>query len=506
VDWQGLKSFVAQLGPRRLALIAGAGLAALIAIAFLANTARGPMTPLYSGLDPAAAKPIIARLQAENVPFELASDGSSISVPADRIAELRMKLAGESLGGPIGYGVLDAEQPFALTSARARINEVRAIEGELARSIETLDRVAHARVHIVMPERPLFARDARPATAAVTLRTRGTLDRQAVDAIRNLVASGVPELAVDRVAVVDQHGQLLARAGEPGGGMIEDREAEIAEQLRGRVEDLVGRVVGPGRVRAEVAVTLDRNRVREEETRFDPDGQVLAQQTTVANSGDSLEQRQEQASSVSQQLPDAGASGSAAGPASRNSRKEDSAESRFNNSGVRRVTERDGGDIKRLTVSVLVDKGAADGKAKIGPAELARLLPLVRGAVGYDEKRGDSVVVDALDFAAATDDDGGLPEAAARPWIYLGAGAVTLVAVGGGAFWMTRRRRAAAADARPAMAETAPATDTLPALAMATQGPLLALPGGPSLAEQVGALVAARPAEAVAVLRQWASL
>lgn len=500
----GLRAFARALGPGRLLLISVAALATLGLLALFVG-GRPDMALLYADLDPAAARAIADRLKAEQVPFELSADGSTISAPADKIAALRMELAGESMGGPIGYAVLDGEPSFGLSASRARVNEVRALEGELARSIETLERVTRARVHVVLPERALFARAARPATAAVTLRTMGDLDGRAVDAIRNLVASGVPELAADRVSVVDQRGRLLARAGDPGAGLFEDRQAAVEARLREEVEALVGRVVGPERVRAEVAVDLDRSRVREEETRFDPDGQVVQQQTSIDNAGDATERAaQEAAVSVSEQLPGATA-GAAPTPfeASRNSKREASEETSYQNSSVRRSTDREAGALKRLSVSVAVDATPAEGRAALSAAEIAGLTRLVKSAVGFDAARGDSVIVEPLRFAPVAIAPGVLDPKSLPLWAMIGAGVALLLALAGGAWALARRRRAAASapaiDGGALIPEDT--GDAIPALTDVI-GDAPRLPAAPAL-ERAGRLAAANPAEAAAVIRQW---
>ena len=154
---------------RRLLIMGGVALVLLVGLGALAFRGETPqMGYLYTDLDPAAAASISEKLKGQNVAFQLSPDGTSIMAPQDKLAELRMSLAGEQLGGKIGYDVLDQEEPFGVSSSRAKMNETRAIEGELSRSIESLQTVSKARVHIVMPERAMFSNESRKATAAAT--------------------------------------------------------------------------------------------------------------------------------------------------------------------------------------------------------------------------------------------------------------------------------------------------------------------------------------------------
>ena len=183
----------------------------------------------------------------------MSADGTAIMAPQDKLAELRMAMAGEQLGGKIGYEVLDEEQPFGVSSSRAKLNETRAIEGELVKSIQSLDQISAARVHLVMPERAIFASEERPASASVTVKTRGRLPSETVNAIRYLVSSAVPDLSPDSVSIVDQSGALLARAGEAGKGFavvasevkaLANQSAKATEEITAQIADVQNNTQG----------------------------------------------------------------------------------------------------------------------------------------------------------------------------------------------------------------------------------------------------------------------
>ncbi|WP_324751352.1 flagellar basal-body MS-ring/collar protein FliF [Sphingomonas sp. LY54] len=383
------------------------GVAVTLLAVLAAVSLRGPssqMGYLYTDLDPAAAQSITEKLKAQNVPFQISADGTGVLAPQDKLAELRMGMASEQLGGKIGYDVLDQEEPFGVSSSRAKMNETRAIEGELSRSIESLQSVTKARVHIVMPERAMFAAEARKATAAVTVKTRGSLPGESVQAIRYLVASSVPELSPESVSVVDQTGALLARAGEGGGASsseIEQRQAAVEARLRSQIEAMIEPIVGVGKVRAEVSAVIDREQTREEANVFDPDTQVIKHQVSVESNDQNQEQdAADDAVTVAAQLPENQGQPVGGGGDTRQSTKAESSEDiTYENSSRQSVTVRTPGKINRLTVAVLVDGGAKG----VPDSQLKRLNRLVENAVGFDAERGDSVVVESMTFATPED-------------------------------------------------------------------------------------------------------
>src|SRR5436853_6402482 len=170
------------------------------------------MTTLFTDLSPEDSAGIVKDLERQAIPFELRNDGAVIMVPKDRVTRLRMKLAEGGLpkGGGVGYEIFDKSDALGTTSFVQNINHLRALEGELARTIRAIDRIQAARVHLVLPERALFARDKPEPSASIVLKVRGTLEPQQINAIRHLVASSVNGLKPQRVSIVDEAGQLLA--------------------------------------------------------------------------------------------------------------------------------------------------------------------------------------------------------------------------------------------------------------------------------------------------------
>src|ERR1700722_15585853 len=204
------------------------------------------MTPLFTDLSYEDSSAIVKDLERQGVVYELRNDGGTVMVPKDRVARLRMSLAGEGLpkGGNVGYEIFAKSDALGTTSFIQNINNLRALEGEWARTIKALARVAAARVHLVLPERPLFSRDKVEPSASIVLKVRGTLEMQQVRAIRHLVATAVNGLKPERVSVVDEAGRLLAdgaagdTASDPG-GHAEERQAAYERRLREQIESIV---------------------------------------------------------------------------------------------------------------------------------------------------------------------------------------------------------------------------------------------------------------------------
>lgn len=390
-------------------LVSSIGLALVVALALLAlRPSSAGMAYLYTDLDPSSAQAIIEKLKGQNVDFRLSSDGTAIMAPQDKLAELRMNLAGDQLGGKIGYEVLDAEQPFGLSAAREKMNETRAIEGELARSIGTLQAVSAARVHIVMPEKAIFAREERKATAAVTVKTRSRLSAENIEAIRNLVASSVPELSPDAISIIDSQGHLLARAGQEGetaSAEIDERQLALEDRLRNEIEILLESIVGRGKVRAEVAAEIDRQQTRQEARVFDPDKQVIARQISVDSGNQSQEsQAGDGGVSVGNQLPTGSATTPEnSGDKSQSRSNETSEDTSYDNSRTDTITTNGPGAIKRLSVAVMVDPG---GKNELPADQVQKLTRIVENAVGYDVERGDNVIVETMRFTVPPEETG----------------------------------------------------------------------------------------------------
>lgn len=402
------------LGPARLAALGAVAGGLLIFAVFLATRLGSPtMGLLYGDLDTADAASVVAELEQSGVPYTLSPDGRRIMVPQDQIARLRLTLAEGGLpkGGSIGYEIFDRSEGLGTTDFAQNVNLVRALEGELQRTIMTIDAVSAARVHIVLPRRELFSRNQAEPTASIVVSPKGgrSLTQGQVRAIQQLVAAAVPGLRPERVAIADDRGTLLARGdggteGAPGAALTaaEEVRQNVESQLRAQVTRLIEESVGPGRVQVEVHADIDHNRVTISQETFDPDGQVIRSRQKNNESELSTEAG-DQAVTASNNIPDAQQGQGAGGNRTQSTR--DGQTVNYEISRTVRNEVREGGAIKRLSVAVLVDGTyvtANDGTQTYQPRaadEMERLTQLVRSAVGADDQRGDRIEVVNLPFA-----------------------------------------------------------------------------------------------------------
>src|SRR5689334_13357329 len=237
------------------------------------------MTTLFTDLTAEDSSSIIKDLERQAIPFEIRNEGAVIMVPKDRVTRLRMKLAEGGLpkGGGVGYEIFDKSDALGTTSFVQNINHLRALEGELARTIRAIDRIQAARVHLVLPERPLFSRETPEPSASIVVRVRGALEPAQIRAIRHLVASAVNGLKPQRVSIVDEAGQLLAdgSVSDIDQAVGDERRSAYEKRMRKQVEDIVSSVVGQGRARVQLSADFDYNRVTQTSDKFDPEGRVL---------------------------------------------------------------------------------------------------------------------------------------------------------------------------------------------------------------------------------------
>ncbi|NKE43313.1 flagellar M-ring protein FliF [Roseomonas frigidaquae] len=533
------------LGPMRLAALGGIAVVTLGLIGFLAiRTAEPPMGLLYGDLDQRDASQVVAALERARVPHRIGVNGTEVLVPLDQVPRLRLQLARDGIpaGGSLGYEIFDRQGGLTATPFQQDLNRLRALEGEIARSIRTLTGVAGARVHLVLPRREPFSRERGEAQASVVLQMRGgaRLDREGVQAVLHLVSAAVPGLRPQNVSIVDGRAELLARGGQalPGseqGVAMSNEELRRAQEIRiaRNVEEMLERSIGAGRVRVEATVELDTDRVQTTEERFDPDNQVPRSTTSNTQSNRSGEA---QNTSVANQLPGAPATQNA-GPQNVESRQEET--TNFEIGRTTRNTLRQFPMLRRLSVAVMVDGVTEPAATATGtpqfrertPEELERISALVRGAIGYDERRGDRLEVVSLRFAqpemAAMEEAPGLVAGLLTPALVTRlaeSGLVAVVALA--ALLLLGRpmvsRLTATLEPRPAGAiGDAMAAASLPAPAQAG-GPTTARLVGEAAAEEelvdvamvegqlkasslqrVAGLVEKHPDEALALVRRW---
>lgn len=405
---QGLFDFIKALGPTRIAAM-GAVTAALIGFfGFVIMRVTAPaMTPLFTDLSVEDSAAIIKDLDRQAIPYEIKNEGAIIMVPKDRVTRLRMKLAEGGLpkGGGVGYEIFDKADSLGATSFVQNINHLRALEGELVRTIKAIDRVQAARVHLVIPERPLFSRDKVEPSASIVLRVRGQLEPQQVRAIRHIVATAVTGLKPERVSVVDETGRLLADGAAEGlaaqGASADERQIAYERRLREQIESIVTSVVGNGRARVQLTADFDFNRVTQTSDRFDPEGRVVRSTQTreeQSATGDNTGQV-----TAGNEMPGANANQQTSNTRDQSKKSEEIVNYEISRTTKTEVVE--GGRVNRISVAVLVDgiyskndKGETVYQER-SKEELDRIAALVRSAIGFDQRRGDQVEVVNLRFA-----------------------------------------------------------------------------------------------------------
>ncbi|PZP40701.1 MAG: flagellar M-ring protein FliF [Pseudomonas fluorescens] len=411
------------LGPGRI-LALFIGIAAVIAISSLViNRAQAPtMALLYGGLDAQEASRINEYLATQNIPSEVRGEGS-VYVPSTQVGQLRLQIAGQGLvgGSTSGYELFDNQSSFGTTNFVSNLNAKRALEGELARTIGTIPAVGGARVHIVLPKQNLFSREQVTPSAAIALSLGSrTLAPEQVQSIAQLVAAAVPNLSTANITVIDQRGTLLFD------GKSQNDTASNASSLRRSVEKgyedsisaMLERVVGAGNAVVRVTADLNLDKSTEQAELYDPTQQVVRSEQVI-ESNSSATNGNGGVTGVAGNIPGGNADAAAGGGGSNETRTETT--SNYEISKTVRSTTRNGGDVRKLSVAVLVSgksapaaapaEGAAEAAAApaytpLSEDERNRILTLVQTAIGYDEGRGDKVEIIDMPFTPAAE----LPE------------------------------------------------------------------------------------------------
>ena len=475
--------------PKRIALVLvmGVVLAGVMAISVLGS--RENYGTLYSELATEDASAIVEKLKAAQVPYRIESGGAVIQVPEERIPGLRLELASAGLphGGSVGFEIFDRSK-IGATEFEQQVNLRRALEGELARSVMSIDGVKSARVHLVLPERRLFAAREESASASVVVKLENAhnFGRKEVAAVVHLVAAAVPTLSKDRVSVVSTEGVTLHRPSSDtqGGGDLADLNAEQARVMAGQLEAdaqaQLERVLGPGNADVRVNLWLDNAAREKTEELYEPTKTALRSEHKVEEGVANGEAGVAGVPGAKTNLPDAQGEGPVAEekPAAGGG---GAVRSQTRNWEVQKVVQKTttpAGDIRRLSVAVLLN-GRYNKKgvfAAITPEEVKSLEETVKRAVGFNQDRGDTVTVQATQFARLDTDEVTAPVNffSNKPWLPYAVGAAALVLVLATLVLVFRTKKPLPAPANPAL------LDPLRVLAE--------LPSGPGRAEAAAAL------------------
>jgi flagellar M-ring protein FliF len=403
--------------PKLGAFMTLAAVIALVAAAWMWN-AQPEMRVLSPNLSERDGSAVLTALATLNIPYKI-NDAGTIMVPSNRVYEARMQLAAQGLpkSGTVGFELIDS-QKFGTSQFQEQVNYQRGLEGELARTIQTLAAVDTARVHLGLSKPSVFLKDQQKPTASVVVNLRAghTLDRGQVAAIIHIVSNSVPDLPQKNVSVVDQQGNLLSEPAHEGDGLLDEDQLkylrEVEQNLRRRVEGILSPVLGAENVRAEITAELDFTRGERANETYKPNqdpnaAAVRSTQVAQSTNRDGAKDGGIPGALTNQPPGDAKApinapkTAAATAPQTPAAPTSESKDATTNYEVDKQIdyTQRPAGAIKRLSVAVVVNnKREIDAKGVVtsrplNAAEKSQLLELVQNAVGFDKARGDVVNV-----------------------------------------------------------------------------------------------------------------
>ncbi|MBX3566813.1 MAG: flagellar M-ring protein FliF [Rhizobiaceae bacterium] len=401
-------------GPKRLAIMGGVA-ALVFAVIGVASVYlnRPAFETLYVGLERSDVNQIGLVLGEAGIDFDVASDGTTVLVPAGKTSNARMLLAEKGLptSANAGYELFDNVGAMGLTSFMQQVTRVRALEGEIARTIQSINGIRAARVHLVLPERASFRRDEQQPSASVVVRASDLDGARSASAIRHLVAAAVPGLGVDKVTVLDSNGTLLAAGDDPANSSA-NRSLGIERSVELQIEDNIRRALapylGPDNFRASVKTDLNTDLRQSEETIFDPESRVERSIQVVRANENNNQQSSAAPASVDQNLPETQQQPTSGPRTSEQSeRKEETTNYEINSKRI--STTSNGYTVNRMSIAVVVNQvrlAAVAGKDAT-PEQIAQRIAdiekVVASAAGIDEARGDKLNVSAVEFVDGLD-------------------------------------------------------------------------------------------------------
>jgi len=424
-------------GSTRIVVLSVVGIALLIAFTILSLKLTSPVfSPLYSNLSSEDSGVIATELGSMGIDFEMKNGGAEIHVPSSDVLRIRMALAQKGIpsqGSLVGYEIFDKEDTLGTSSFVHNVNLVRALEGELSRTISSLSSIKSARVHLVIPKKEIFKKRSLEPSASVvlSLTNRVKTPKEQIEAVKHLVTSAIPGLKSSKVTIVDSRGHLLAKGSSEGEGedneifsasTSEEYRTNYESKLKRRIETLLEQAVGAGNVEARISAEIGFDRKVTNSETFDPDGRVARSiQTSESN-----EQSSDSAGgtvSVANNLPDGGSNAGAGGSSNSNLRTDEVTNFEISKTITNHISET--GKVQKISVAVLVDGTYETIENEDGDEEniykprsdeeIEQIRMLVSSAIGYNAKRGDKVEIINMQFNRSATHL--MPEEGAFDWI-----------------------------------------------------------------------------------------
>lgn len=458
------------MGPRRLSIMAAIGALVLsVVIVGSIYLNRPSYETLYVGLERSDVNQMGIALGEAGISFDVASDGTAIMVPVGMTGQARMLLAEKGLPSSTnaGYELFDNVGSLGLTSFMQQVTKVRALEGEIARTIQSINGIKAARVHIVMTDRGSFRQEQQEPSASVVIRTTGIDATRNASSIRQLVAAAVPGLSADKVTVLDSTGILLAAGDDPNNNSA-NRSIGVERTIESQIQDNIHRALmpylGPDNFRTSVSADVNTDTKQTEETIFDPESRTERSVQVIKEADKNNQNQSATPASVEQNLPDEGAP-AAGGPQSSEQRERKEEITNYEINSKKIATVSNGYTINRLSIAVVVNQErlkaviGADAKPEQIAERISAIKEMVASAAGFAETRGDLITVNAVEFIDGIDG-----EAVPAPSFLEMAGRHTGTAINAGAFILVtllvvffglRPLTAALQPEAPAMADAA---------------------------------------------------
>lgn len=414
----GLMELLKKIGLTKFILATCSFVIAIALVIWLSfKLAAPPMSLLYTNLSEQDSALIISRLESTNVPYAVTNNGKDVSVPVAKVLMLRMSFAQEGIpktGAIVGYEIFDKTESLGTSQFVYNVNLVRALEGEIARTISSLAPIQNARVHLVIPKKELFSKVANDPSASVVLQMKGsqTLSKQEVAAVSHLILTAVSGMKLDNITIIDNRGRplKLANTDENNVAAMTDAAEEYQKAIESRyketIEDLLEKSMGVGKIKANIAAEINFDREVINSEVYDPEGQVVRSKKVSELNDSETEQSAEISASTNIQ----GSGSTGGGTGKKSSRTDEVTNYEISKTITNKISE--SGRIKRLSIAILVDgmysiqqnpdNPSAETQINYTPRsqdELDKIKALASSAVGLDTKRGDKIEVINMRFS-----------------------------------------------------------------------------------------------------------